>query len=318
MQLTGRLSDELYLSLVRGALALLPMLETPRHVVVLKALTVWKENDLLPAQVHEQLCAAVIAASRPVTSGTGTSAAAAAVAPATVVLPSPAAIPAKKQKLEAGQVSLFKYGERQRITAKDLREQREAASRDEDYEPEIHPVLRFPSESEVVEESHPAARHTCPKCPKKFTTALGLANHVKWHSETVKDMLMIPPPPKVLPLVECDLAIELGGGNWKVYLDLSIGGRSLRDISDAVAAGEAELAKRAERQTAEAEKRRLSRDKAIAEDQGEQRKGSARRGAYTARMKLQVPLTPHPAPPHPPHPYSHLPPKLHVADSRCL
>ena len=78
------------------------------------------------------------------------------------------------------------------------------------------------------------------------------------------------------------------------------------------------LAKRAERQTAEAEKRRLSRDKAIAEDQGEQRKGSARRGAYTARMKLQVPLTPHPAPLHPPHPYSHLPPKLHVADSRCL
>ena len=52
MQLTGALSDELYVSVVRGALRLVPMLERPQHIVVLKALKVWKENELLPEQAY--------------------------------------------------------------------------------------------------------------------------------------------------------------------------------------------------------------------------------------------------------------------------
>ena len=43
---------QLYVSVVRGALRLVPMLERPQHIVVLKALKVWKENELLPEQAY--------------------------------------------------------------------------------------------------------------------------------------------------------------------------------------------------------------------------------------------------------------------------
>jgi hypothetical protein len=112
MRLTGRLSDELYLSLVRGALALLPMLETPKHIVVLKALKVWREDELLPVQVHEQLQVTVIAASHPATAGE------AAAAAATTQPPLAAAVASgKKRAREPGQLSIL--GRREAADIKD-------------------------------------------------------------------------------------------------------------------------------------------------------------------------------------------------------
>ena len=278
MQLTGRLSDELYLSLVRGALALLPMLETPKHIVVLKALKVWREDELLPVQVHEQLQAAVVAASNP-------AAAVEAAAPATEGLPSPAAVPAKKQKVEPSQglITNWEGAEKQRILTAELRAQRVAASRGEDYQPEVIPVIRFASESNVVVEASPPGRK-CPKCPKEFSTSTGLFNHIKWHHPCSQNKLFAPPPPKVLPPVECELCVE--GGDVQVCL--RIGGRSLTAIAEAVAAGKRALVERDERRAVEAIKRQYARDKASSEDCTENRKGSARRGSFTARMKLKV------------------------------
>ena len=65
MQLAGSLSEELYSAVIRGALAMLPYLETPRHIVVLKALKRWRDNELLPVQQCERLQADVVAVSLP-------------------------------------------------------------------------------------------------------------------------------------------------------------------------------------------------------------------------------------------------------------
>ena len=56
----------------------------------------------------------------------------------------------------------------------------------------------------------------------------------------------------------------------------------------AIAAGEQEQLERAERQITESERRRVVREQAEEADRGEHRKGSRRRGAYTARQKLKV------------------------------
>ena len=285
MQLTGALTEEMGSALVRGALALLPHLETPHHIVVLKALKGWRDAELLPAEQYEPLQADVVASSRH--AAPGAAAAAAAVQPraAAATTEAAAAASGKKRAREPGQQSIFGWegAERQRTLKTELRAQREAAGRDEDYEPETHPVIRFPSENQEGAIA-PAATRQCPKCPRTFPTALGLNNHMKWHSDTMKDKLFVPPPPKVLPPVECELRVQ----GSTVQICFRVCGRTMEEMQAAVTAAKREQVERVARKHAESESRAAAREMAGEEDRGEHRHGSKRRGAYTAKMKLKV------------------------------
>jgi hypothetical protein len=55
LHLTGTLTEALYISTLRGALAVLPTSEAPGHISVLKRLKKWKEGELIPEDVHQQL-----------------------------------------------------------------------------------------------------------------------------------------------------------------------------------------------------------------------------------------------------------------------
>ena len=253
---------------------------------MLKALKRWRDNELLPVQQCERLQADVVAVSLPPPA-----------APTVPDLEPAAPTSSKKPRLESGQRSIFSWkgAERQRVLKTELRAQREAAARGEDYDVEMHPVIRFPTENMEVEEAPPAPRK-CPKCARTFNTPVGLHNHLKWHRETMKDKLFTPPPPKVLPRVECELCVDGGA----VQVCLRIGGRTRAEMLASVEAGEREQVERIERQINESEKRRADREKAGEEDRSEQRKGSSRRGSFTARMKLKV-WPPPQCPQHPQH-----------------
>ena len=73
LHLMGTLTEELYVASVRGALAALPMPAAPKHIAVLKRLKQWKDDELIPLRVYEQLCQAVVAASHGPTAGAGSS-----------------------------------------------------------------------------------------------------------------------------------------------------------------------------------------------------------------------------------------------------
>ena len=68
-------------------------------------------------------------------------------------------------------------------------------------------VIRFKSEEVEKVEALQAPRQ-CPKCPKTFTTPVGLHNHLKWHSEAVKDKLFTPLKLRDLPDVETKLSVN--------------------------------------------------------------------------------------------------------------
>ena len=81
--LSGGIPEALFASVIRGALAMLPMPLAPRHIPVLRKLKEWKDTELILAPVYQQqLQAAVVGASRPPTEDTGSSNAAAPSAPA--------------------------------------------------------------------------------------------------------------------------------------------------------------------------------------------------------------------------------------------
>jgi hypothetical protein len=169
-----------------------------------------------------------------------------------------------------------------------LRAQREAAGRDEDYEPETLPVIRFTSENQEGPTA-PAAKLKCSRCPRTFSKSQGLMNHLKWHTAESQNKLFAPPPPKVLPPVECELCVE----GPTVQVRLRIGGWTLDEITAAVAAGERALVERDERRLMEQLRRMRARDKASEEDNTEHRSGSGRRGSFTAKIKLKVRIACH-------------------------
>ena len=195
----------------------------------------------------------------------------------------------KKQKLEKGQKTLFSWqgAERQRILKAELRAQREAALRDEDYTVEVLPVLKLPSESQVEEEVR-HCKHQCPKCPRTFRSYMAMKNHMMWqHDENVADKIFMPPPPRNLPNVACELSVE----GETVQVCLRIGGLTDKEMLAAVAAGNAANDERDAKRLAEFTARKIAREKAGlqpgGEDDSEYRKGSSRRGSYTAKQKLK-------------------------------
>ena len=293
MCVSGALDQEMYDSMVLGVLTRCPLLPAPKHIVVLRAVKEWGDAELLSDDVYKLLVDRVIKASHPHEEDETASS-------STTVRPAESATRganakeagAKKARLDPGQRSIFDWKgvERQRVLKDELRKQREAALRNVSYEVETHLVIRFPTESKEREETHTSLRQ-CPKCARTFETAVGLNNHVKWHSETVKDKLFTPRPD--LPeVVGCELRVDEETG--EVALDISIEGKTRQrvrmEIIEAATAAESARAERVQRQITEAERRRQARETADREqrDEGEQRKGSARRGSFTAKMKLKV------------------------------
>ena len=91
-------------------------------------------------------------------------------------------------------------GKKTLIQAVELRKQRVAALRGEEYAPEELEMARYPSSS--IEEVEPAVTKElpCPKCPKVFNHHIALANHLKWHDESVLDKEFFRPSPQPSPV----------------------------------------------------------------------------------------------------------------------
>lgn len=294
LHFSGMMNEELYISTVRGALAMLPMLKAPQHVSVLKRLKEWKDNDLLPLGVYEQLCPVVVAASRPPTAGAeGSSASTTVEQPVhserTEVLPS-----AKKQKaapaLPAKQQTIFNVlpagTTRTKVTSAELRMQRQAASRGEDYEPEEEELLRF--RKERLPQPAPAVQkeYSCPQCPRKFSTLTGLQNHVKWHPLTTQPKEFFQRNPEVPPMpVEISLSVDADG---TVAVGFTLDDRTLEEIKAEEAAGLAAQQERERARRAEAVRRQRIRDAEEEAERGEHRVGSKHRRSYTPKEKLRI------------------------------
>ena len=73
-----------------------------------------------------------------------------------------------------------------KITAPELKRQREAALRDEDYDVEWEDMRRFRKEIKPQLAPPVVKEYPCDKCGRKFDSALGLQNHSKWHAENVR------------------------------------------------------------------------------------------------------------------------------------
>ena len=297
LHMSNVMPDQLYHSAMVGALYELPVLKAPKHIPVLKKLKQWREDDLIPEHIHQEYHAAVIDASRPDEPNSET--------PdepnkATVDLtkddppPQPGkakAQPPRKRKRELGQQTMFSWNgtEKQLTRKQDLRAQREAALRGEDYEVETLRMATFSSERDVDEA--PAVQHSfsCSKCPKTFDTSQGLTLHARWHTWQTRDKMF---KPVVNPQVKPGLSVN----GSHVALTLRINGRTLEEVAASAAdaeeaAREAETAWAEHAQMRETERKRRQREREAQEaddNSNEHRKGSARRGSYTAKNKLKI------------------------------
>ena len=88
----------------------------------------------------------------------------------------------------------WKGSSRKLTTRHELREQRQAAARDESYDSEILDLTVLPSEKVTVI-IDTCKVFSCPKCPQTFDNRLALQNHCLWrHTQTrVKDKCVVPP-----------------------------------------------------------------------------------------------------------------------------
>ena len=147
------MSEAVYKSMVQGVMMSLPRLRAPQHIVVLKTARKWYLASMLPECFKQPTMDMLLEAAYP--EGDFDDGAGSSSAPATPAPPPPRVKEAsskRKQKatpsLQPGQQSLFnwKSAERQRTSAAELRKQREAALRNQDFEVETHLVSRFKSE----------------------------------------------------------------------------------------------------------------------------------------------------------------------------
>jgi hypothetical protein len=294
----GSMNEELYISTLRGTLAGLPMLEAPRHIAVLKHLKQWKDDELIPLRVYEQLCPAVMAASRGPTAEAGSSGSSSAMlsAPAPAVakrsLPGDAdssSRPIKQAKVVQGQQTLFNVlpagTTKTKVAAHELKKQREAALRGEDYEVEEEELLRF--QKEKTPPPQPVVKeYRCPKCPRTFSTALGLTMHSRWHSDDTQPKEFFNPQPEVPPTpVEIGFTVNEDGD---VAVSLSLNGLTLQQIKAQEAEWSAKQEERKRQLDAEAHRRQRLREAEANADAGEHRRGSQRRRQYPPKDKLQI------------------------------
>ena len=289
--LAGNISETLYACLVRGALLPLPTPKAPFHVRVLAALKRWEEAQLIPTEVRQRLSNSVTTAAREPMSGASGSASAAlppvqARPPAPPAQATPRTNGLKTKAKSSSQVTLFSWpgAEKRLIQEQELRKQKLAAARGEDYAPEVMEMRILPSEQrESTEDS--GKIFACPQCARTFTFQIGLVQHLKWtHCSNVKEKVFAPPPPKRFP--QCSIAMEINS-DCHVTVSLLIAGKTRTDIAEERAAGEAAEAERSHLRRVESVRRQAMRDIADETDRQERRKGSRARRSYTAKSKLK-------------------------------
>ena len=310
--LTGGLSEALHAAALLGALSLLPKPLAPGHIQVLKRLKRWKELELIPPALHEELGRDVTAQSRSSAAGgsAGASLSAASQPPAAATrpevstpppavlgkrpVPPPSNAPAKRQKLKSTQqqtlFGMLPDAARTKISALELKRQREAAARDEDYEVEWEDLRRF--RKEIKGEASPPVVKTyrCDRCAKTFDTSIGLKNHSMWHGENVQPKAYFPPraPAPVNPppqdIVGLDFRIDAEG---VASVSFTFDGMSIADAVAQQEEAERLQEERERRRAAEAVRRQRSREAEEAAEEGEHRGGSAHRRSYTAKQKLK-------------------------------
>ena len=303
LHLTGTLSEGLYVAAVHGAVVALPTPAAPKHITVLKRLKQWKDDELIPLEVYSVLCTNVTTASRGPTSRAAGSESTAEQPPVQRTQPiqltapatsTEAAPPQKKLKtvsLPAGQQSLFAAmpdAKKLKVTAQELRLQREAAGRGEGYEIEVEEMAKFKSEKKAEEPSPAVAKeYSCSKCPRTFTTAIGLANHEKLgHSGGAQPKVFFKPQPEVLPTpVEVNFDV---GADGILSVGFTLDGLTLEAIEADLAAGRAAQAEREAARHAEAVRRQWLREAEENAEEGEHRRGSKHRRQYTAKEKLRI------------------------------
>jgi hypothetical protein len=297
LHLTGALTEGLYVVAVRGALAALPKPAAPKHIAVLKRLKQWKDDELIPLEVYNVLCTSVTTASRGPTAGAASSGSTAEQrpvkrpAPATATQAAPTPKKRKAAALPGGQQSLFAVmpeAKKLKTTAHELRAQREAAGRGEDYDVEVEEMAKFKSEKLKAEPAPPVVKkYSCTKCPRTFSTAIGLNSHTTWaHSADTKPKEFFKPQPEVLPTpVEVNFAVDAHG---ILSVGLTLDGLTLEEIRAEDAAACAAQAARERQRNLEAVRRLRIREAEQEAEKGEHRCGSARRQSYTPKEKLRI------------------------------
>ena len=98
-------------------------------------------------------------------------------------------------------------GKKTLVLAGELRKQREAALRGEDYAPEELEMAEFPSGKRQEQPAGVKKELACPECARNFNYEINLANHVKWHDSSVKDKVFLTPPPPPRPQHEIELML---------------------------------------------------------------------------------------------------------------
>ena len=293
--LSGGMPEALYASTLRGALAMLPMPLAPRHIVVLGKLKQWKGTELIPAAVCEQLQAAVIAASRPPTEDAGSSGAVAPPVPASAPAKAtvggkrkqeaPAPAPAAKRAASQNSIaSMFSAmgGQRLKVSAAELQEQRMAAARGEDYTPRVEKMAEFKSEEESAAAPNPLVHEFgCSKCGRKFSSKIALWSHERSHSASVQEKKFFePPPPK--PTREWLCLVPTGPASVVV---------SFAPLHEAAAKARAARESEEERmrmRKREADLRQQLREAEANVAATEHRRGSNARKSYTAKQKIKI------------------------------
>ena len=287
LQIAGTVSEDLYISLLRGSLVALPTPQAPEHVLVLKRLKYWQQSELIPEQLCGQLVAQILSSSRRLDATAGASSTAAPAAlepPAALVAP-----PAKKQKMATVQkttlFSVLPGASKTLVKASELRAQRQAALRDEDYALEALDMRCFPSERQ---QAAPAVvfEFSCNKCARTFSSRLGLENHVLWHSEATKPKEFFTPKPEVIhDKATICLGVDADGLATVSFL---IGSVSIEEIEADEAASRAAQRERERMRRNESERRVQLREDEAEADQGEHRRGSKHRRSYTVKEKLRI------------------------------
>lgn len=154
--LTGGVSEALHAAALHGALLFLPKPLTPGHIQVIHRLKRWKELELIPSALYAQLQSDIMTRSRSsAVSGESSYSRESSYSPASAAL-APSTSHAKQQKLGAGQLTIFKMlpdATRTRVPSQELKRQREAALRGEDYEVEWQHMRRFRKEITTCHEA---------------------------------------------------------------------------------------------------------------------------------------------------------------------
>lgn len=298
----GSMSQQLYEAALAGILAALPKPLAPKHIHVLKRITEWKEAELLPQLEHQQLSAAVLAASKSCptasasTSGTATSEVAEGdEAPAVTQPGVPAAVnKGKKRVPPPNSRTLFDMmpGASKTMTlASELRQQRELALKNVTYEPQTMDMNTFTSEHKEADAAAPSGgtkKFCCSKCPKSYNARVGLQNHVKWHALQTQEKVFANPEAKAMPKPHVDFELEVDAKTLHISCTFSINGKVLEEIAAEAAAEMAEQTKQQNVRRKEKRKREALREAGDCAEQGDHRRGSKIRRSYTARNKLKL------------------------------